>query len=81
VLPQKLRYRSCAVAKQKSKAALPQKSGSPIDVLDGNALGSFAFDTRYTRICCHNYLAIGILTRLSGVPAMWEWGVTRLRKY
>jgi hypothetical protein len=49
-------------------------AGSPIDVLDDNALGSFVFGTRYTRMDCYNDLGTDIATRLSWVPVIWGWG-------
>jgi hypothetical protein len=49
-------------------------AGSPIDVLDDNALGSFVFGMRYTRMDCHTGLATDIATRLSWVPVIWGWG-------
>lgn len=48
--------------------------GSPIDALVDNNLGSFVFDTRYTRMDCHNDLATDNVTRPSWVLAMWRWG-------
>jgi hypothetical protein len=46
-------------------------AGSPIDILDDNALGSFAFGTRYTRMGCHYDLATNIITCLAWVLIMW----------
>jgi hypothetical protein len=40
-------------------------AGSPIDIHNDNALGSFVFSTRYIRMDCYTNLATNIATRFS----------------
>ena len=40
-------------------------TGSPIDVRDDNALGSFVFGIRYIYMDCYTSLVTNIATRLS----------------